>query len=103
MPYSLKPPHEVQIQAKDSVKTTLAKFDPTSERYLKFIKSYAQGIGMNLSESVVLRWCLLQGYLTLMEQAVRAHDDAKDAKERIEKLMKFQELNREKFLEASCR
>ena len=105
MPRSLKAPHEVQIQAKDSVKSTMAKLDVNSNKYLKFIQTYAQGLGMNLSESVVIRWCLLQGYLTLMEQMVRAYDetDPKDAEGRIAKLQEYQELNRQKMLEVSCR
>ena len=105
MPRSTKAPHEIQIQASKTVKTTMTNLDADSKRYLDFVKRYAQEVlGMNLSESVIIRWALFQGYLTLMEQMVRAYDGVgKDTTKAIEKLMEYQEFNRQKFLDAACK
>lgn len=102
MPRSTKAAWDTQVQAGESIKQTMTGLDESGVRHFNFIKKYAKGIGLSLSDSVVVRWCLLQGYLTLMEQLVRAYEvEGKDKV--MEQLVAFQKLNRKKFLESACK
>ena len=102
MPRSTKAAWDTQVQAGETIKQTMTGLDETSSRHFDFIKKYCRGIGLNLSDSVIVRWSLMQGYLTLLEQLYQA-SSLKDREKVMEKLTEFQTLNRKKFLEAACK
>ena len=103
MPRSTKPAHEVQIQASETTQQLITGIDEFSMDRFKFVKKYAKEVlGMNLSDSVIIRRCIQEMYLTLLEQMIKSYD-AKDKGKIMERLMTYQESNRQMFLKAACK
>ena len=94
--------YEKQIQGSDVAFRTTISLDERSKRMFDMLNRYAQEIlGMNLSSSTLIRRAIEELWLSTLEQIVNAYDNSETVEERMERLMKYHEFSRQKFLEAA--